>query len=102
MQIPEAELEDKRRRVRDGQQHRKYRVDPADKRQESASGSKGKSPEDVHREDENPGGFHGDFAEVQVKFKGNPGWAAQACFPLPSHLFGPRSEVLPRDAPRAF
>ena len=41
MQIPEAELEDKRQRVKDGQQHRKFRVDPADKRQKSASGSTG-------------------------------------------------------------
>jgi len=41
--IPESELEDKRRRVRDGQAHRKHRVDPADRpkrparEQESAS-----------------------------------------------------------------
>ena len=41
MVIPESELEDKRRRVRDGQAHRKHRVDLADRRpakeQEQAS-----------------------------------------------------------------
>jgi len=49
MRIPEEELADKRRRVKENQQHRKHRVDPADKPQGKASGpSSGKPKESPH------------------------------------------------------